>query len=377
MADNQLVVDDLSAFLIAGRVVSHHRPDAVDATGSRTPVDGINDGVMAEALGFRRVFLSERWNLKEASVVLAAVGARTDRVDLATGLVSPARRNVLHMAALGATMHACFGPRFVLGLGRGDHSYLRSEGLRTQGFQGLCDHVDIVRRLWGGETVSYDGPAGRYDNIKLGDTYEGPQPKVWYGTFGLPHAAQAVARAFDGVLLPPVFTPDATAAAVARIRSACDRVGRDPETVRICQCVITAPDLSDDESRALAHARAVTYLQAPEYGDALVRANGWDTGPVEKLRAHPQFSGRTEMADLGFHRIELMEPSRLIPEAWMQETSALGSVRECVAKLQRFRDAGADEIATYGSTPGQNVELIDARRRRDSTRPTPVGQEHR
>lgn len=83
------------------------------------------------------------------------------------------------------------------------------------------------------------------------------------------------------------------------------------------------------------------------------------------------------MADLGFHRIELMEPSRLIPEAWMQETSALGSVRECVAKLQQFRDAGADEIATYGSTPGQNVELIDARRRRDSTRPTPVGQEHR
>lgn len=317
MADNQLVVDDLSAFLIAGRVISHHRPDAVDATGSRTPVDGINDGVMAEALGFRRVFLSERWNLKEG------------------------------------------------------------EGLRTQGFQGLCDYVDIVRRLWGGETVSYDGPAGRYDNIKLGDTYEGPQPKVWYGTFGLPHAAQAVARAFDGVLLPPVFTPDATAAAVARIRSACDRVGRDPETVRICQCVITAPDLSDDESRALAHARAVTYLQAPEYGDALVRANGWDTGPVEKLRAHPQFSGRTEMADLGFHRIELMEPSRLIPEAWMQETSALGSVRECVAKLQQFRDAGADEIATYGSTPGQNVELIDARRRRDSTRPTPVGQEHR
>jgi 5,10-methylenetetrahydromethanopterin reductase len=39
-------------------------------------------------------------------------------------------------------------------------------------------------------------------------------------------------------------------------------------------------------------------------------------------------------------------------------------VQHCVAKLQQFRDAGADEIATYGSTPGQNAELIDAWRNR-------------
>jgi len=360
MAENAPIADDLSAFLISGRVVSRRPADARDETGARTPVDGIEDGITADRLGFRRVFVSERWNLKEASVVLAAIGARTSRVELATGLVSPARRNVLHMAAFGATMHACFGPRFVLGLGRGDHSYLRSEGLRTQGFEGLCDYVGIVRRLWAGETVSYDGPAGRHEGIKLGDVYEGEQPAVWYGTFALPKAAEAVARSFDSVLLPPVFTPAATAAAAARIRQACERVDRDPDTVRICQCVITAPGLSDEETRALAHARAVTYLQAPEYGDALVRANGWDIAPVERLRAHRQFHGQPEMADLAFHRIQLMEPARLVPDTWMQETCALGSVDECVSQLQRFRDAGASEIATYGSTPGQNAALIEA-----------------
>jgi 5,10-methylenetetrahydromethanopterin reductase len=365
MAGNTSVVDDLSAFLISGRVVSRRPADATDETGARSPVQGIEDGITADRLGFRRVFISERWNLKEVAVLLAAVAARTQHVELATGLVSPARRNVLHMAAFGATMHACFGPRFVLGLGRGDHSYLRSEGLRTQGFDGLCDYVDVVRRLWAGETVTYEGPAGRYDGIKLGDVYEGDQPKVWYGTFALPKAANAIARSFDGVLLPPVLTPAATAAAVTRIRHACERINRDPDTVRICQCVITAPGLSDDESRALAHARAVTYIQAPEYGDALVRANGWDTAPVEKLRSHNQFQGKKEMADLTYHRIQLTEPARLIPDAWMEETCALGGVDQCITQLQRFRDAGADEIATYGSTPGQNAELIEAWRARD------------
>lgn len=360
MSDKPILVDDLSAFLISGRVVSRRPADSRDETGARTPAEGIEDGVCADRLGFHRVFLSERWNLKEVAVILAAVAARAPRVELATGLVSPARRNVLHMAAFGATMHACFGPRFVLGLGRGDHSYLRSEGLRTQGFDGLCDYVDIVRRLWAGEAVTYDGPAGRYDGIKLGDVYVGQQPKVWYGTFALPKGAAAIARSFDGVLLPPVLTPAATAAAVQRIREACERIDRDPATVRVCQCVITAPSLSDAETRALAHARAVTYLQAPEYGDALVRANDWAIAPVEKLRAHSQFRCDQEMADLTYHRVQLMEPARLVPDAWMEESCALGSVDQCVNQLQRFRDAGADEIATYGSTPGQNAELIEA-----------------
>ena len=44
----------------------------------------------------------------------------------------------------------------------------------------------------------------------------------------------------------------------------------------------------------------------------------------------------------------------------MTESCALGSVPDCVASLRRFRDAGADEIITYGSTPRQNATLARA-----------------
>jgi probable F420-dependent oxidoreductase len=353
-------VEDLSAYLISGRVRSHGPTQADHQTAVRTPAQGIEDGVEAERLGFRRVFLSERWNLKEAGVLLGGVGARTHRIGLGTGLISPARRHVLHTAALGATMQAAFGPRFVLGLGRGDHSYLRSEGLRTASYAGLRDYVDILRRLWRGEAVTYDGPAGSYDGIALGDAYQGEAPEVWFGTFALPVAARTVAASFDGVLLPPVMTPEATAGAVGRLREACEQVGRDSASLRICQCVITAPDLDDEEARGIAHARAVTYLQAPEFGDALLRINGWDPEPVRRLRAHPMFRGDDRIADVNFHRTELAEPARLVPDAWMRASSALGSVGECLSVLRAFREAGADEIATYGSTPGQNAALLRA-----------------
>jgi 5,10-methylenetetrahydromethanopterin reductase len=370
-ADRPAPVSDLSAYLVAGRVVSQLPAQVPNETALRTPVQGIEDGVLAEQLGFRNVFFSERWNLKEAGVFLGAVGARTSGIGLGTGLVSPARRHVLHMAALGATMQAAFGPRFILGLGRGDHAYLRHEGLRTAGYDGIVDYVQILRRLWAGETVTYEGPAGRFDGIKLGDVYAGPAPQVWFGTFGFDKAAAATAAAFDGVILPPMLTPDTVAAIVTRLRSACEQIGRDPASLHVVACVVTAPDLSDEEARTLAHARAVTYLQAPEYGNALTRANGWNSAPVERLRtamAERQRAAGEAMADTAFHRIQLLDAATLVPDEWMRATCAFGSPAECAVTLRSYRDAGADEVATYGSTPGQNAAVLDAWR----TLPTPV-----
>jgi probable F420-dependent oxidoreductase len=352
------VVEDLSAFIIAGRVKA--KPSNESETAARTPAQGVQDGVDAEKLGFRRIFLSERWNMKEASVILSAVGARTSRIELGTGLVTPAARHPLHTAAFGATMHAVHGSRFVLGLGRGDDGVFKGTGLRAYSFQALTDYVDILRRLWRGETVNYDGPAGKLDGVALGDVPDGPPPKIWFGCFGLPLAAKAAAKAFDGVLLIPNMTPQATYESVQRIRQECEAIDRDPKSLHIAQCVITAPELSDLETRQLAHARAVTYLQVPGYGDALVKLNHWDPAAHRKLVEHRQFHNAHAIADAMFHRSELMEPARLVPDEWMTESCALGTVDTCVKQLQRFRDAGADEIVTYGSTPAQNAKMLRA-----------------
>lgn len=357
-ADLPPVVEDVSAFVIAGRVRA--QPSSESETAGRTPGQGIEDGVEAERLGFRRVFLAERWNLKEAAVILSGIAARTSRLEVGTGVIPLASRHPLHTAAFGSTMQACYGPRFVLGLGRGDKDVFVGLGIKAFNYAGFVDYVDIVRRLWAGEKVSYDGPAGSFPELALGDRHDGPDPQLWYGTFGLQRGAKAAARGFDGVLLVPNLTPEATANAVSRLREACQEAGRDPATLRIAQCVITAPELDDVETRQIAHARALTYLQNPGYGASLARANGWDAGIIERLSTHEQLRGHGHLADHAFHRADLLEPATLIPDAWMQESCAIGSVSECVEQFQRFRDAGADEIVTYGSTPGQNAELIRA-----------------
>jgi probable F420-dependent oxidoreductase len=364
------VITDLSAYVISGRVTARAR-ETTYVTDARSVAEGIQDGVEAERLGFRRVFLSERWNLKEAGVLLGAIAARTSRIEVASGIITTPARHPLHAAGLGATMQAAFGPRFVLGLGRGNPGWLGGAGLAMPSYTGLLDYVDILRRLWRGEEVSYDGAAGTFPKLVLEDVDpDVPAPAVWFGTLGQRLGAKASAAGFDGVLLPPVFTPTATREIVDRLHQECRDIGRDPATLRVCQSVITAPDLDDTETRTLAHARAVTYLDAPGYGEMLVRLNGWDPGPLHALREHDQFKGMDSVSDLKFHRADLLGPAALVPDDWMSESCAIGSIDECVASLRRFREAGADEIVTYGSTPGQNAALAAAWGARTTTTAT-------
>jgi hypothetical protein len=114
----------------------------------------------------------------------------------------------------------------------------------------------------------------------------------------------------------------------------------------------------------------VTYLQYPYYGDVLAKTNGWDLDRVLKMRDHPQLTSTPRVGDLTFHRHQMVEgPGSVIPWSWILDCSAVGSAKECADSLQRFLDAGADEVTTYGSTPRQNAELMAAwRERPEATR---------
>src|SRR5262249_51516170 len=91
------VVDDLSCYILAGRVT--------DASV------GIAQAVEAERLGFRRVWISERYSLKECGVLFGGIAASTTRLGMGTGAMTLGARLPLVTAAIGATLHSAFGPR--------------------------------------------------------------------------------------------------------------------------------------------------------------------------------------------------------------------------------------------------------------------------
>jgi len=358
------VAEDMSAFIIAGAVASQQQ-DTEYETVSRTPAQGIQDGVDAERLGFRRVWLSERIDIKWSDVILSGIAAKTSRLEVCTGVIDPTTRHPWTAAAFGATMQACYGERFTMGLGRGEDGYFKGTGIKAATFRQMHDYVDILRQLWKGEHVHYDGPVGTFDDLSFAEAYHGDPPPIWFGGFCHPKGADFAAAKCDGVILIPMMNPTAIAAAKQRLVDACEKIGRDPDTLRIAALVVTAPDMADFEARAISHGRMVTYLQYPGYGEALANANGWDHKVLRDIRNHKQFQGLKQVADREFQRHQLMDVAAVIPDEYIHDCSAIGSTDDCVTNLQRFIDAGADEIVTYGSTPAQNRTLVGAWRDRE------------
>ena len=354
-SDLEPVAEDLSLYVRGGRV--------------RSSAEVVTDAAEAERLGLRRLWLSERYDLKEAGALLGGMAAVTSRLELGTAALFPGSRNPLLTAALGATMHSAYGPRFTLGLGRSMSAYIQNANMQAISFQALVDYAALFRRLWKGESVDYDGPIGKFEQLHMADTYDGPPPAIYSVMLGGPKACRVAASpVFDGVYLQPFMTAEAVHNAVTWIREECERIGRDFSTMRIVAPMVSAPQLPEERARAYMHARMVTYIGQPGMVEVYEKLNGWDAKLADPVRDHEMFRHDRDRVDHHFHREDLMEVAKLVPDEWVYETSLSGSIDACVRKMEDYKATGIDEICFYGSTAAENASLVRAWRQRE--RPT-------
>jgi probable F420-dependent oxidoreductase len=339
------VAERLGTYLLPGRVVE--------------PTRGPTDAAAAERGGLGSVWLSDRWDQKEAGAMLGAIAAATAKVRIATGITHPSTRHPLVLAGMASTLQALSGGRFILGIGRSVPMIWRTMGLRPPTTRALADLAQILRRLWAGETVSYHGPLGDFPGLKVAHRYEGSPPPLVLAAMG-PRTLAMTGEAYDGVLLHPFLTTEAVVRSVAGVRAGAERAGRDPAAVRIYAVVVAAPSLPPEQEAAIVGGRAITYLQAPGFGELLVGINGWDARVLAKLRTHPLLASLGKgLADQAFTLAELGEVAKVLPEAWISEGAAVGTPKRCAERLRQYLDAGVDEIVLHGNVPSALGEMID------------------
>lgn len=158
-----------------------------------------------------------------------------------------------------------------------------------------------------------------------------------------------VGRSFDGVLLHPFTSIDGISKARSIVRDAAEKAGRDPDAVRIIHQVVTAPDCTDEQIDHRVRSRIAAYLTHPQFGNLMAEANAWDLAPIEAMRAEvAKIAGASNETARG--RETLIEPSRVLPQQWFEESSAIGTAAECAAKFHEFLDASVDEIVIHGTT---------------------------
>jgi len=311
---------------------------------------GIEEAKEAERLGLGSVWISERYASKEPAVLSGAVGQATSAIRIA-GTFYCTMRNPIVTASIADVMQSLSGCRYRLMFARAVPEYLKVWGSPPITFQRLADTISICRRLWAGETVSYDGILGRFAALKLSDRHGGVPAPIFFTAVG-PKALEFAGTHCDGVLLHPFVTPRGVENSVKIVRSAAEKAGRDPSSVRICCTVIVASGLPKDEEEAVVAGRAVTYFDLRGLGEMLVTVNGWQPDILHILRSHPKIAALNgRPADLAFTRQELVDVSRILPRQWLEDGAVVGTPARCAEALMRFLNAGADEIVLHGCKP--------------------------
>jgi probable F420-dependent oxidoreductase len=328
--------------------------------GVHDPRRALDEARAAEALGLGTVWIGERFDTKDLPSLAGAISQVTGRVQIGAAVTVPGVRHPMVLASMGQTLQALTGERFALGLGRSARWRWQQYGVAAPTLASLGDTADILRRLWAGETINYDGPAGTFPELRLPQRPDVQPPALLLAAVG-PKTLALAGRAFDGVILHPFLTPDAVARSIDLARGSASKAGRDPAALRCCATVVVAPDRTDHDAALAVGARAAGYFQLRGLGDALVRANRWQTEDLARYRANPKLaalSGRS--ADKAFTRDELVELSRTMPADWLASASAVGDAATCAARLREYKAAGADELLLHGSTADHLDGLVSA-----------------
>lgn len=323
------------------------------------PADLLTEARRGEDLGLGTGFISERWNVKEAASLTGAACAVTSRMRIATGATNHNTRHPLISASWATTMHRLSGGRFTLGIGRGVDALYKAFGLPTVTTAQMEDWAGLMRRLWRGETiVGHDGPAGRYRAMQLDSDFDEDIPLALVA-FG-PNSLALGGRVFDDVILHTYFTQPTLQRAVATVKQAAERAGRDPADVRVWPCFATIGDHLPEELRLKKSvARLATYLQY--YGDLMVRTNDWDPAVLARFRTDPVVASFTEAIDGKADREQIAHIAELLPDAWL-EPSATGTPEQCVARVRREFELGADRVILHGATPDELEPVLTAYR---------------
>lgn len=291
----------------------------------------------AEQLGFDTLFVGDRLlaqasnaeqvvygaSMLDATVVLAALAARTERIQLGPLVMVFPYRHPIQLAKSLASLDVISGGRLILGAGIGwNEREFAALGVPTAGRGDEFERqLQAVRALWRGERYSYKSARWHFDDVEISPLPVRPGgPPVWLASFSPGHALDWSAT---------VYGPE------ARVL---DRAGR----------------LADGWVPLIYSASSKRRLDADVLGDAWRRvvdsavAQGRERESIDFV-----FSDWCFVLDGPDGKRRCRQAlERFFPGDWGDalRTYSIGSVEEIVGKI-RAHTAAVDRVDSYILTP--------------------------
>ena len=242
----------------------------------------------AERCGFDSVWAGDSLLARtrhEPLTLLAAVAARTERVELGTAVLLPALRNPVVLAQIVATLDRLAEGRLILGVGIAANTAAARAEFAAAGVDfdqrvgRLVHGLRLCRALWSGLPVTWDGPYWTLTDQSLQPTPHRPGgPPIWVGG----SAAAALARAgrlYDG-WFPVGGEVEGFRTGMDAVRQAATEAGRDAGAVTGAAYVTLAIHERPAEAEAMLE-RFLGDYYAPAPAAVMRKMQSCYAGPLE------------------------------------------------------------------------------------------------
>jgi alkanesulfonate monooxygenase SsuD/methylene tetrahydromethanopterin reductase-like flavin-dependent oxidoreductase (luciferase family) len=246
----------------------------------------------ARSLGFMGIYNPQHWVgyptlWVQPLPLLARLAPEAKGLKLITGVLLLPLHNPVDLAEQIITMDHISNGRFVLGLGLGyRETELEAVGTnRQERASRFEESLDLMKRLWSGEEVTFEGQHWQVHNARVAITpVQKPHPPVWIAAQSR-RAARRAAVMGDACLLGPQPGWDAIRFLSHVYWQALEREGRTASGLLGAHRSIA---IARDRETAIREAEAAAAGKARMYG-------GWDM--QEATTVNLGLSGRRELAD--------------------------------------------------------------------------------
>lgn len=293
-------------------MASHQYPHGDDLRAHLSDLFGTVE--LAAELGYDSVWTINHFQSNLATPqpisMMASLIPRSGEMTLGTGILLLPLFHPVHVAEEFATLDQLSGGRVVLGVGAGyrENEFAAFGVDPASRFRRLDESLRLIRELWTGEPVTFDGEFTSLEDASIGVRPLTPGgPPIWVGAGGR-KAVRRAARLGDAWYAPgnspnPTFLPDH----LAVYDEALVEAGKDPRGQErpIGVELYCAPTTEQAVEHALPHARA-EYSVYAEYP-----ALRWQRDRFDELVAHTLLLGSPddlirrigELRDLGFNHL--------------------------------------------------------------------------
>lgn len=297
----------------------------------------------AEAFGLDYVWTFDSHILwEEPYVIYSRILDETRKVKVGPMVTNPATRDLTVTASVFATLNEMYGPRTVIGIGRGDSAVRVTNG-KPVSVGELRDAVVLLRDMANGRSVDYKGSSIRLPWAKEAGT------EVFVAAYG-PKVLALTGEVGDGFILQ-LADPQIAAWTIEAVRNAAAAAGRNPDDVYIC---VAAPAyVTDNVEHARNQLRWFGGMVGNHVAD-IVERYGEGGGVPQALTDY--IKGR-EGYDYNQHGRAGNSHTTFVPDEIVDRFCILGTPEEHVARLRELEALGVEHFSIYLQHDGKDQTL--------------------